>query len=238
MPIQRSCAAWAATDTGLVRASNEDICAVPGWRSGPERERWCGSLSANGGWALVADGMGGHAAGDVASALAVEALAPWMQGLTDRDQVAAALDTANARLYGAVSTAPALAGMGTTVAGVVLHDNEVLAFNVGDSRIYASTGTGLVRISEDHALGGGVLTQCLGGSRHPMPLDPLVARVRWEDVDLILLCSDGLTNMVDDAGIAGLLLARPENPADAFVEAALVAGGIDNVTVIVIDPPR
>src|SRR3546814_6817468 len=96
---------------------------------------------------------------DLASALAVEALAPWMLGLADRDQVAAALDTANARLYGAVATAPALAGMGTTVAGVVLHDNEVLAFNVGDSRIYALTGTGLVRISEDHALGGGVLTQ-------------------------------------------------------------------------------
>lgn len=238
MPGDHHCAVSALTHVGLVRSSNEDMCAVPGWTSGSDRERWSGALFADGGWALVADGMGGHAAGEVASALIVEALAPLMSGLEDRRDVTAALDEANARLYAATAADPVLAGMGTTIAGLVLRGEEALAYNIGDSRIYRWTPAGLAQISIDHALGGGVLTQCLGGTARPMPLDPFVGRCRWEPQGRFLLCSDGLTNMVPDTAIARLLASRSEGGADALVEAALDAGGVDNVTVVVIDPPH
>ncbi len=238
MPGDHHCAASAVTHVGLVRSDNEDMCAVPGWTSGSGRECWRGRLPTEGGWALVADGMGGHAAGEVASALVIEALAPLMAALEDRRDVLAALDEANARLYAAMAGDPALAGMGTTIAGLVLLGEEALAFNVGDSRIYRWTSAGLVQISVDHALGGGVLTQCLGGTPRPMPLDPFVGLIPLEPDSRFLLCSDGLTNMVPDPAIARFLSRRSEDVAEALVEAALEAGGVDNVTVLAIDPPR
>lgn len=234
MAGERFCAVSAATHVGLVRSNNEDMCALPGWTSGPGSERWSGPLAADGGWALVADGMGGHAAGEVASAAVIETLRPLTVGLWGREEVEAALREANARLYEMMADRPVLAGMGTTIAGIVLRGGSALAFNVGDSRIYHHGAVRLIQISEDHSWGGNVLTQCLGGTGEPMELDPYVRAIEWRAGDALLLCSDGLTNMVEDDQIERLLGLRLSDPAQALVEAALAGGGIDNVTAVVL----
>jgi protein phosphatase len=235
---ERFCAASAATHVGLVRSNNEDMCAVAGWTSGKGRERWQGELAAEGGWALVADGMGGHAAGEVASELALSALAPMMDRIADAAAVAAALHLANARLYETMAAEPARLGMGTTIAGIALRGESVLAFNVGDSRIYRWSDDALVQVSTDHALGGGLLTQCLGGVADPAPLRPCAVSLGWEAGACFLLCSDGLTNMVTDEEIARLLANARERSVDVLIAAALAAGGADNVTAVLIEAPR
>lgn len=236
MPGDLHSMAFAATHVGLVRSNNEDACALPGWASDSETERWHGHLPADGGWALVADGMGGHAFGEVASEMAVELLRPMMASLADRPAVEDALREANAYLFGAMMARPELGGMGTTLAGVVLHGETALAFNVGDSRIYRHAQGTLSQVSLDHGWGH-VLTQCLGGASVPVELDPFVDSVGLGEGTRLLLCSDGLTDMLDDGEIARLLDDREGDPAAALVEAALAAGGVDNVTAVVIDAP-
>ncbi|HEV2747285.1 MAG TPA: protein phosphatase 2C domain-containing protein [Allosphingosinicella sp.] len=225
---------WARTHVGHVREANEDVCAVPGWTSRGDDDSWHGAIAGDGGWALVADGMGGHAAGEVASALAVAFLAPLMPTLADAADAAWALAGANAALHEAMARDPALGGMGTTMVGAVLHGDTALVFNLGDSRAYLMTDSRLAQISNDHALGGHILTRYLGGGT-AAAFEPSVARVAVMPGARLLLCSDGLTNMVGDDGIARLLASGSPDPADALVRAALDAGGVDNVSVVVVE---
>lgn len=222
---------WASSHRGLIRSNNEDAFAVSSVLV--TGERWQGIISA-GGWVLIADGMGGHAAGQVASRLAVECLRNLADLLGDEDGVEEALAAVHAAICAAMRENAPLAGMGTTVAGVVLNTDEALCFNVGDSRIY-HFGSKLRLLSEDHVIDGHVLTQCLGGLSELDAPKPALLRIKWKKGQRLLLCSDGLTDMLEDDEIATIMDRARASPAEALVDAALSAGGRDNVTVIVLE---
>jgi serine/threonine protein phosphatase PrpC len=196
---------------------------------------WTGELVEDGGWALLADGLGGHVAGEVASALAIEVIRPVMPQLRTDDDVHRAVNAADTAIFMAMDMRPELRGMGTTIAGVVLRPDATITFNAGDSRIYALEHGSLTQTSIDDATKGGALLQCLGGYQEPVPIHVHVQRFGPEAA--VLLCSDGLTNMLSDDEIASVLASDPDNPASHLVEAGLAAGGHDNVSVIFIQRP-
>jgi serine/threonine protein phosphatase PrpC len=232
-------ASWgAASDTGIKRALNEDryLAQTPVF--------------------VVADGMGGHEAGERASAEAVEALASLvgLQTVTGL-QVRQCLSDAQSRVR-AIDTVPGR-GAGTTVTGVVISEHDGvpywLVLNLGDSRTYRLADGQLEQVSVDHSevqemIEDGeltaeeathhprrhVVTKALGvGTDHEADfwMIPIAAH------DRILVCSDGLTGELCDEQITQILLteASPQAAADLLVEAALAAGGRDNVTVLVVD---
>jgi serine/threonine protein phosphatase PrpC len=122
-----------------------------------------------------------------------------------------------------------------TIAGVVLRPDQTITFNVGDSRIYGFEDGELSQISRDHTAKSGALLQCLGGLQEPVPLLVHVHRLRGR---VILVCSDGLTDMLSDQQIAAVLTSDPVDPATSLVDAAVAAGGHDNVSAIVIQGLR
>jgi len=203
----------------------------------------------------VADGMGGHAAGDLASQAAVLQLRT-IAGLAEATValLQSALDDAQ-RSVRVISDANTR-GAGTTVTGVVsaVHDGEPhwILFNVGDSRVYRLRRGELVQLSHDHSLaqqlvdsgtmsaadvgsyvGRNVITRAVGSDDSPadISLYPIQLGER------LLVCSDGLTTEVTDAAIGELLGAHPQaqSAADALVARAILNGGRDNVTAVVID---
>jgi serine/threonine protein phosphatase PrpC len=223
---------------GRVRESNEDSMTVAGWvsdvaMSEPRRSRHAltGPILC-----AVADGMGGHAAGEIASCYAIKRLAAETFTGIQPNMARAVLAAINAELYRTMGTDRSLAGMGTTVAGLLLSTVGVLWFNVGDSRVYSYRDGSLQRLSLDHVPAGarsGIITQSLGGSLAFLPVDPhigvdeLAIPSRW------LICSDGLSDMVSDAEI-GHCLAHDDDEAAArtLFEMAMVAGGEDNVSIV------
>lgn len=142
----------ALSHEGLVREHNEDSLAVGPWTL-------CATVTTNPQTLLfpigppcvvaVADGLGGHPAGEIASALVARQLAAAGPGLDGEEAVREALQTCNRAVYAAAAGDPGLAAMGTTVAGVVLLPEAAVVFNVGDSRVYRITGDGLRRVSVD-----------------------------------------------------------------------------------------
>jgi serine/threonine protein phosphatase PrpC len=192
---------------------------------------------------LVADGMGGHAGGRVASGLVAERLSG-DHGLLEGDEgIAAALDRAQAGLFDAMRADPALRGMGTTVVGIAIQGSgPARAFNVGDSRLLLRhPEVGVVQLTVDDAERDGTgttstLSQALGGTAEPVPLAPHLRTVDLQDRDRLVLCTDGLSDSVGKEAIAGALAgADAAGAADALVEAARAAGATDDVTVVVVD---
>ncbi len=236
----------ARTDVGLVREVNEDafLAAPPVF--------------------VVADGMGGHDGGDVASRIGVEEF----QRLADDgydpahggDQVAATLAECQRRIsaYGAerVASGRARAHAGTTVVAALLVDDggpQWLLVNLGDSRAYRFAGQRLEQVSVDHSVvqelvDAGtitsedaahhperhVITRALGG---PEGAEPDYFLLPLASAERLLLCSDGISGMIGDDEIAAVLAAAddPRDAADQLVERALAAGGRDNATAVVID---
>ncbi|MCX9191948.1 protein phosphatase [Carbonactinospora thermoautotrophica] len=194
----------------------------------------------------VADGLGGHAAGEVAAALAVNRLAKAGAGLADREEITALLERINEELYEAVDGDPRLTAMGTTVAGLVLTPGEALWFNVGDSRVYREVAGRLSQLSEDdsprHPDGRplsptSVVMQALGGSLALRAITPHVGADPVEHPTRWLLCSDGLTDLVSDADLAWILAAAPaDDPAAvrSLFTAAMDASGRDNITIALV----
>lgn len=223
----------AITHPGLVRARNEDAIAVSAATDLPPTG-WTGTLPSAGGWALVADGIGGNAAGDVASRLALELLKPVMPLMTDLIAIDQGLAAVNGALFDTMKRYPSLNGMGTTIAGVVLLHDRALVFNVGDSRIYLHHMGGLALISTDDVIDGNLLTQCLGGSGGRSDCKPHIRNVRLQAGSTLLLCSDGLTDMVADEQVGVILGAEGPDCAPVLLQAALDAGGVDNVSALVI----
>lgn len=233
--------AGSASHVGLVRAGNEDA-------SHCGRRLW-----------VVADGMGGQAAGEVASALAVEQVRRLDESAETLDEGAlvAAVEAANDALRRYAWRHPRAWGLATTLVGaavVTVDDGERLCvFNVGDSRAYRLAHGRLAQVTTDHSeveelRSRGVITAAEARG-HPlghlvtrwvgMPAAPAVDTwlVSLRPGERLLLCSDGLTGEVTDADLAATLLAAPDpqEAADRLVAAALASGGRDNVTVIVLD---
>lgn len=222
---------WVASDTGRIRANNEDAIALPGLEDAQPRT-WSKQLPREA-WAFVADGLGGHSAGEVASELTVAMLTAVAGMLRTREQVQGALQGINLELNSLMERSDEFEGMGTTIAGIMLGDEECLAFNLGDSRIYLLSNGRLQQISRDHH-DGKYLTGFLGGSSFELVRLPHFATLQVSAGDRLLLCTDGLTNMVSDVEIEAILMRYEAEPALALVETALEAGGHDNVSVIVI----
>ena len=201
---------------------------------------------------VVADGMGGHAAGDKASAILVEEMRRLAEGAVEAGDVSEALELANARVR---TLADGGAGTTVTAAIGVQHEGAPywLVANLGDSRTYQLAEGRLQQVSVDHSvvqelLDRGVL-DAAAAKRHPQrhvitravgspeAVEPDYWLLPVVDGDRLVLCSDGLTGEVDDEQIAAVLLAHadPQQAADALVARALDGGGHDNVTVVVID---
>jgi serine/threonine protein phosphatase PrpC len=188
----------------------------------------------------VADGLGGHPGGEVASALVARRLAQAGPFLDSPDRVREALSACHLEVHAAAARDPALATLGTTVAGVVVTADLVLAFNVGDSRVYAAGPGGVRQLSTDDRLSGedlppGIVTQVLGGSDELAAVDPhLVTSPLSEDTSY-LICTDGLTDPVP-AGVLDQTLGQHRDGRAVFElwKAAVQAGGPDNITIALV----
>jgi protein phosphatase len=225
--------AFAESHVGLVRDGNEDACAVS---SVSDRvSTWSGLISRHDGWALIADGVGGHVAGEIASALAIEIMRPLMSALQTDEDIQNAVNEADTGLFMAMEMRPELHGMGTTIAGVLLRQGGAITFSAGDSRAYAFKDGVLTQMNVDDRGKGGYLLQCLGGFQEPVPIYVHTRRVEGEPT--IVLCTDGLTDLIADDQICAILSGPAANPALALVDAALNAGGHDNVTAVVVQSP-
>lgn len=209
--------------------------------------------------ALLADGMGGHQAGDIASRQAVEEIGiAWKATTIDDSEKAVQwflqhIQQTNQRIFEKGQSQPTLSGMGTTLEVVTLLDNHLALAHVGDSRIYLFREQRLIALTEDHSLvnallKSGEITQEMA-ENHPrkniitrslgMPgsLEVDVAIHKIEDHDQLLLCSDGLTNMVSEPKITQILLeaASLQDASQRLIEEANAKGGLDNITVLLID---
>lgn len=212
---------------------------------------------------VVADGMGGHARGDLASRTAVESLARTLPAGSrpTPDEVVAAIDEANAAVRALSSADESGAAVaGTTLAGVVRvrvperADEQWMIVNVGDSRVYSWDADGLRQLTVDHSavqelVDAGIITE-QQASVHPERnvitralgaedfVDADTELVAETGLQTFLVCSDGVTRELSDVQIAGILADDPEDPAAALVAAAVAAGGHDNVTAIVLTAER
>jgi protein phosphatase len=244
--------AFAWTDAGPVRDNNEDSFLV----------------DEDAGLFVVADGMGGHAAGEVASRIAVDTIRELLQGGVDpdetrldrqvqdpadvlRERLRYAMNQASARIRREAILHPAYAGMGTTVCVLLVEGEQAHVAHVGDSRIYLFRAGQLSRLTRDHTVvqqeidagrltpelarqvsHRNYLTQSVG---YHGPVEPDTATRLLEPGDLFLLCSDGLTDPLDDRALARICgEAHPSDLAETLVRKALEAGGEDNITVITV----
>lgn len=230
----------AATDTGRVRDHNED------------------SALAEGGIFVVADGMGGHAAGEVASGIVVETMRELVtRGDLTSDDVTRQLVLANQRILEAVASHPEQKGMGTTASGLALVTaggaDHWAVFNVGDSRVYRYIDGALTQVTVDHSevqelVDAGVIT---AQEARVHPSRNVVTRSLGTDYayqsdiwvlppyagERFVICSDGLTNEISDERLREILQHDPDPQvaAEELVRAAVEAGGRDNVTVVVVN---
>jgi PPM family protein phosphatase len=190
----------------------------------------------------VADGLGGHPGGEVASALVVRQLALAGPLLDSEDSLREVLSACNAAVYAAAADDPALTTMGTTVAGVVVTADRVMAFNVGDSGVYAAGPDGVRQLTTDDRLSAddlpaGIVTQALGGSDELAAVDPHVITSPLSGDTSYLVCSDGLTDPVPTEVLDQVLRQHQDGPAVFELwKAAIEAGGPDNITIALVRP--
>lgn len=239
----------AFSDPGRVRTLNEDSYGIAVQVGvAPDLLARKGQLFA------VADGMGGHAAGEVASRLAIDALFAAYYGDPDPDlrrSLLAAVQAANARVYEQAQANEAQTGMGTTLVAAVLHADQWLIANVGDSRAYLIRNGKAGQVTHDHSwvaeqMAAGVLT-AEEGRNHPYR--NVVTRSLGQKAELkidlfseptqpgdaLLLCSDGLSNMVAPPAMARAIMAMSaQAAAEELVRQANIAGGPDNITAIIV----
>jgi serine/threonine protein phosphatase PrpC len=224
----------AGTDTGRVRELNEDAYV----------------LRTEQGLFVVCDGMGGAPAGEVASQMAIEAIVEQLDDPAAVDSPAAAADAqtylpqtgrlaeavrrSNQRIFDSASRDPQQAGMGTTVVGAWIGEHIASVAHVGDSRAYLWHHNRLEALTRDHSfLQSNVLERVLG--REP-EVDVELTEVPLQPGDYLLLCSDGLTNMVPEAAVCHAFsrMRDPQQICDCLIDAANSNGGNDNITVVVV----
>lgn len=227
---------WAArTDVGLVRSHNEDSYLARNPLFG------------------VCDGMGGHAAGEVASSIAVQAIAAHAPTAADDALLGAAVEAANEAVIEGAVNGTGKPGMGCTASCCIIEGTHMAVAHVGDSRIYLLRSGTLVRVTHDHSYveelvdageitadearvhpSRSIITRALG-SDPDMYADHFMLDV--ERGDRIVVCSDGLSSMIPDSAIESIAVssATPIDCVDALVSATLSEGAHDNVTVIVVD---
>jgi PPM family protein phosphatase len=235
----------ARSDVGMIRSGNEDSFET--------------NVNSERGVFVVADGMGGHAAGEVASLMAVQAVITELADLKTIDdegkagnKLAESLRTANRNIHDRMLAEADKQGMGTTASVLVLDQKRYLIGQVGDSRVYLLRDGSLQQITKDHSYVqeqvdagfltpeqakyhpySNVITRCVGASDS---VEPDVYRGDIKMGDIFLVASDGLTGMVDDRRIHALLMSRaePDRKVHSLISEANGRGGLDNITAIVV----
>src|SRR5215813_8484115 len=235
----------ARTDVGMIRSGNEDNFAV--------------TARGNRGLFVVADGMGGHAAGEVASEMAVQTLERELTGVNDltsagaAERVTEALRLANRCIHDRTITEVDKQGMGTTASVLIVAGPRYMIGQVGDSRVYLLRDGALQQLTKDHSYVqeqvdagfltpeqaryhpySNVITRCVGASPD---VEPDIYSGETKVGDLFLVASDGLTGIVDDRRLAQLLMNRhtPERKVHNLIAEANGRGGLDNITAIVVE---
>ncbi|WP_442603902.1 Stp1/IreP family PP2C-type Ser/Thr phosphatase [Paenibacillus sp. KN14-4R] len=232
------------TDIGRVRLVNEDRAYIQHQLNGFEL-------------AIIADGMGGHQAGDVASQMAIDLIAKEMQQVSlsmtfeQREElVLSAIKTANERIYQYASERVIYQGMGTTVVVALASQEELLLAHIGDSRAYRVNGEEITQLTVDHSLVNelvksgqltpeeaahhprrNVVTRALGTEA---TIEADIKTIQLEPGEIILLCSDGLSNMIESDDMVRIIHSQDsmDKAVDLLIHEALLAGGDDNITVV------
>ncbi|MEO7216836.1 MAG: Stp1/IreP family PP2C-type Ser/Thr phosphatase [Gemmatimonadaceae bacterium] len=234
----------AGSDVGRVRKGNEDSFFA-------DANEYRGLF-------MVADGMGGHAAGEVASQMAVEVVSVDLEKLKDLESAAAlemvalSLRHANRAVFERSAAERDKMGMGSTASVLVLGDERFIVGHIGDSRIYLFRDGEMRQITHDHSVvqeqidagiitrdaaknhkQSNVITRCVGMG---WEVEPDITDGEVHQGDVFLLASDGLTGMVDDWRLSQLLGSRaaPERMVDAMISEANARGGVDNITAVVV----
>ena len=249
----------ARSDIGKTRSNNEDkvaVCDAAGGRAWTAPAEATLAAVPGAFVAVVCDGMGGEAGGEVASHVAVETIVAEVQGWWSRAgeetalaaALVASIETASARVKAIGRMEPKLARMGTTATVAAIARGALLCAQVGDSRAYRLRGGVLDQLTVDQTLaeqirqagivtadgfiGSNVILQAVGASHR---LDVAVTRTELTIGDVVLLCSDGLHGVVPDDAIACILISHedPGKACDALVDAANAGGGPDNVSCVV-----
>lgn len=223
------------TDIGCVRDQNED------------------SLFVNPPLFVVADGMGGHAAGEIASEIAVRTISELAPDTADTEALSKAVEQANRNIINAPLSGNGREGMGTTCTAAILDGTHLAIAQVGDSRAYLLHNGRLSQITRDHSLvanmveagqltpdearihpNRSVITRALGNDP---TTTPDLYEINVEEGDRLLLCTDGLSSMLEDDEIQAVMnrISDPQQCASMLVSGALVAGGLDNVTVVIVN---
>lgn len=231
---------YAISDVGKVRPINEDSYYLP-----QEGEQFC----------AVADGMGGHKAGEVASAMAVSEFTRWLRcaPVPTEETVNYAVHEANRIIHRTAQREADKSNMGTTLVSVWVDDEQVIECNVGDSRAYLLRGGALTQISRDHSLVGELveegkitkqeamhhphknyITRAIGTSSM---VQPEIRTLDRKSGDVWLLCSDGMSNYIEDGELERILReqADREKCVRQLIDLALERGGADNITVVLVD---
>jgi len=238
--------AFSITDIGRKRQLNEDYVCV--------RTEQVGALP---NFFIVADGMGGHKAGDRASKETVEIMLDCVirsKGTDPKEILFHALAAANRKVYQDACESSELEGMGTTVVAATILNGKLCVMNVGDSRLYLISEGGIRQITVDHSLveemvrkgilprekarnhpKKNIITRAVGVTQS---VEPDFFEVDVKSGDKILMCSDGLSNMLEDQELGEIAdsVGALEEKARLMVDAANVNGGKDNISVLLIDP--
>lgn len=237
---------FSMTDIGRRRDTNQDYMFTS--------ERTVGNLP---NLFLVADGMGGHAAGDYASRFTINQIVEYITQSKEQKPVALlekAISRANRLLLEEANADEKKAGMGTTIVGATCQKDKLYVANVGDSRLYVVNQEKIIQITRDHSLveemvrmGGmdkedarehpdkNIITRAIGVGAEVV-VDFFETNI--SEGDVILMCSDGLTNMIDDEDIRQIILGQRDiaEKAERLVQTANENGGQDNITVVLIEP--
>ena len=232
------------TDTGSKRSNNQDSIYDSDKPVGPLPNLY-----------IVADGMGGHRAGDQASKMAIDIAVDFIKRSTIENPIAVlkrAMIFANNEIYKTASRDPDLRGMGTTMVAAVCQDDKLFVANIGDSRLYA-IGNDIKQITMDHSLveelirdgklerkkgrnhpEKNIITKAMGSKEEVIP-DFFEIDINPEDK--YLLCSDGLSNMVEDDEIRDIVIDNEDlrDIAQALIDRANYYGGADNISVVIIE---
>lgn len=243
---RRTLHVFGRTDVGRARPTNQDAYI-------------CGRLSENTVFAIVCDGMGGASGGNVASAIAIKVISErivdlyrdGMQGNSLRNMLESAISAANIEIYDTSMSDLELRGMGTTVVAVIVCEQQVFIAHVGDSRAYIITAAGIEQVTKDHSIvqamvEKGQLTQN-EAKNHPrkhfitraLGVEESVAcdytEVLFPENGVLLICTDGLTNMVEADDIYKLVIdSSGEDTVNKLISTANMAGGSDNITVVLL----
>lgn len=235
------------SDVGCIRELNEDCYCIGGFEDNSEL-----------GFCILADGMGGHNAGEVASQNAVKFIADEMNGLLESGgkeipaRLSEAVAAANNRVYTMAEENPIHSGMGTTVVAAFINDGTAYVANVGDSRAYAVRNDEIVQITTDHSVVSelvmrgtitkeearlhpqkNIITRAVGTDKS---VRTDIFEYNYSPGDVMIICSDGLSAMLGDKEILKIINSKKtsEDTVNSLITAAKDEGGLDNITVICI----